>query len=123
MFASVGRAARITGAVLRHHANSSVQLDGDARTFSAVYACSAPNASPYGDVVTVFEHTLSMCVANVSRIVEGEVLMVVGPNWPAGQRCRITTDVVPDAGGWAVFVIVPLPSSPIPIAQDGADHV
>ena len=109
MFAAVDRAARINGAVHRHHANATIQRVGDVQAWSVLYACNAPDSSsPFADVVTTPTHSISMCVINVPDLAEGDKLTVTHSQWPTGQLCRVTTPVVPDAGGWASFVVVPL---------------
>ena len=100
---------RLNTTVLRHLANSTVQLVGASVVVSAVYDALTPTGSPYTDVATIQQHSISACVLGMGGdVVEGSVLVVATRNWPAGQRCRITTSVEPDAGGWATFDVVPI---------------
>ena len=59
------------------------------------------------DMATVPAHRLSLCVVSLGDLAEGDALVVTTAHWPAGQACRITTPVAPDAGGWARFDVVP----------------
>ena len=58
------------------------------------------------EVATIPVHTVSLCVANTPGIAEGSTGLTVG-----GKTCRITSPVVPDAGGWASFTVT-FPSGP-----------
>ena len=52
------------------------------------------------DAATLVVHTVSLCVANCPGIAEGSAGLTVG-----GKPCRVTSPVVPDAGGWASFTV------------------
>ena len=58
------------------------------------------------DAATIVTHTVSLCVANCPGIAEGSAGLTVG-----GKPCRVTSPVVPDAGGWASFTVT-FPSGP-----------
>ena len=112
-FAASDRASRINDAVLRHHCNASVQLTPGGQSVQALYECLSldtgimADRSPFADMATVPAHRLSLCVVSLGDLAEGDALVVTTAHWPAGQACRITTPVAPDAGGWARFDVVP----------------
>ena len=109
MYLAVDRSARINGAVLRHHANASIAVAGSDVERPAQYECLQAERSPFEDVVTVPVHRLSLEMAG--DLSEGDELLVCNMQWPNGRRCQITTEVVPDAGGWATFDVVLLGTS------------
>ena len=106
-FAASDRASRINDAVLRHHCNASVQLIPGGQSVQALYECLSLDTGILADMATVPAHRLSLCVVSLGDLAEGDALVVTTAHWPAGQTCRITTPVAPDAGGWARFDVVP----------------
>ena len=56
--------------------------------------------------MTAVRCTVSLCSANCPGIAEGSAGLTVG-----GKPCRVTSPVVPDAGGWASFTVT-FPSGP-----------
>ncbi len=106
-FAASDRASRINDAVLRHHCNASVQLTPGGQSVQALYECLSLDTGILADMATVPAHRLSLCVVSLGDLAEGDALVVTTDHWPAGQACRITTPVAPDAGGWARFDVVP----------------
>lgn len=101
--------SRLNGAVQQRLSNATVQLAPGAPAWAASYAVQLPEGSPFADVASVPVHTLSMWLSGIGDLAEGGELIVTTRAWPAGQRCRITTPVVPDASGWATFDMVLLP--------------
>ena len=65
------------------------------------------------DAATIVTHTVSLCVANCPGIAEGSAGLTVG-----GKPCRVTSPVVPDAGGWASFTVT-FPSGPPAAGRGG----
>ncbi len=98
----------VTQGVQQHLANASVGLMAGGPTVGALYDSEAPQGSPFQDVATAARHMLSLCIVGLGDVAEGDEVIVTTRQWPAGQRCRITTPVEPDAGGWAVFEVVPV---------------
>ena len=118
MFAAVDRSARIIGAVLRHHANATIQLVGETQTWPVVYGCKSPENTPFADVATVPVYTVSMNVSALAGLAEGDELVLACAGFPSGQLCQITTEVVPDAAGWATFDVVPMAVQDVGGADD-----
>ena len=58
------------------------------------------------DAVTAVRHTVSMCVANAPGIAEGSAGLSVD-----GVVHLVSGPVVPDAGGWATFTVIPMGAS------------
>ncbi len=110
----VARQDRLQGALLRHLANATIQRAQGGAVQSALYDSALPEGSPFGDVATVARHWISTNVATLSGLAEGVEIIATTRAWPAGQRCRIATPVVPDAGGWATFDVVPVPVVRVP---------
>ncbi|EPD40856.1 MULTISPECIES: hypothetical protein [Delftia] len=54
------------------------------------------------DTVSASRLTVAMCVANAPGIAEGERGLVVD-----GEPYIVTSPVIPDAGGWATFAVMP----------------
>lgn len=103
------RESRLNGAVQRHLANATVQLTAGGPAWAAAYALDQPDRSPFAEAATVPQHTVSMWLAGVGDLAEGGDVILTTRHWPEGQPCRISTAVVPDASGWATFIVVPLP--------------
>lgn len=99
--------SRLNGAVQQRLSNATVQLAPGAPAWAASYAVQLPESSPFADVASVPVHTLSMWLAGLGDLAEGDELILTTRHWPAGQPCRVSTAVVPDASGWAVFAVVP----------------
>ncbi len=59
-----------------------------------------------GEAVTAVRHTVSMCVANAPGIAEGSTGLSVD-----GVVHLVSGPVVPDAGGWATFTVIPMGAS------------
>lgn len=97
----------VTQGVQQHLANATVSLVAGGPSVSALYDCGTPPDSPFQAAATVSRHTLSLCIVNLGDVAEGDELIVTTRQWPEGQRCRITTPVEPDAGGWATFSVHP----------------
>lgn len=55
------------------------------------------------DVVSAVRLTVAMCVANAPGIAEGARGLVVD-----GRSYIVSSPVIPDAGGWATFTVMPL---------------
>lgn len=95
-------------------ANALVQRTEDGPAWAAMYDVALPERSPFADAATVPQHTVSLWLAGLGSLAEGEQIVLTTPQWPAGQPCRITTPVVADASGWATFDVVPIPPAPAP---------
>lgn len=54
------------------------------------------------DTVSASRQTVAMCVANAPGIAEGERGLVVD-----GKPFIVSSPVIPDAGGWAMFAVMP----------------
>lgn len=105
---AVDRVARIRSAVERAHANAMGTWHGSPVTFGVIWDRGLADGGGYlTDVATVEQNTVSLCVVNTPGIAEGSTALTVD-----GQPCRITGPVVPDAGGWATFPVVFLPTGP-----------
>lgn len=109
MLLATSRQDRINGAVARAHANATVQLTASGPAWAAAYDVALPEASPFADAATVPQYTVSMWLQGIGDLAEGDEIILTTAHWPLGQRCRVSTSVVPDSGGWAVFSVVPLP--------------
>ena len=90
------RAARVRNAGTRQHANAMATWQGGAEAFGVIFRRSAGDFM--GDVVTVAECTVAMCVANAPGIAENSKGLCIN-----GQHCVVSGSVVPDASGWATF--------------------
>lgn len=93
-------------------ANATVQRTPGGPAWAAMYDVALPDRSPFADAATVPQHTVALSLAGVGDLAEGDPITLTTPQWPTGQPCRITTAVVADASGWAVFDVVPLPAAP-----------
>lgn len=100
--------SRLNVAVQQRLSNATVQLTAGGAAWAASYATELPERTAFADVADVPAHILSMWLAGIGDLAEGGELIITTRAWPTGQRCRITTPVVPDAGGWATFEVVPL---------------
>ena len=95
-----------SAAVLRHLANASGAWHGGP-PFALLWDTQQQDDGGYlTDAATIVTHTVSLCVANCPGIAEGSAGLTVG-----GKPCRVTSPVVPDAGGWASFTVT-FPSGP-----------
>lgn len=97
---------RVNRAVTQHLANASVQRVMGGPECAASYELEQPERSPFADVATVPEHTISMTLADIGDLAEGDSLILTTRHWPGGQLCRISTPVQMDASGWASFAVV-----------------
>lgn len=102
--------SRLNSAVQQRLSNATVQLTPGAPAWAATYATELPERTPFADVADVPVHTLAMWLEGIGDLAEGAELIVTTRSWPAGQRCQVTTPVVPDSSGWATFEVVPLPA-------------
>lgn len=105
---------RLNSAVQQRLSNALVQRTPGGPAWAAMYDVALPERSPFADAATVPQHTVSLWLAGLGSLAEGEQIVLTTPQWPAGQPCRITTPVVADASGWATFDVVPLPPAPAP---------
>lgn len=101
--------SRLNSAVQRRLSNATVQLAADGPAWAVAYDVALPEASPFADAATVPQHTVSMWLQGIGDLAEGGEIILTTGHWPLGQRCRVSTPVVPDSSGWAVFSVVPLP--------------
>jgi hypothetical protein len=101
------RSSRVRDAMVRHHANASLSILAGGVQCSVIYRRLTPQANPFDETATVPVHQVSACVAGIGALVEGAVVYLSTSEWPNGRPVRITTPVVLDAGGWAVFEVVP----------------
>ena len=87
-------------AALRHLANASGAWHGGP-PFALLWDTQQQDDGGYlTDAATIVTHTVSLCAANCPGIAEGSTGLSVG-----GKPCRVTSPVVPDAGGWASFTV------------------
>lgn len=89
--------AALGAAVALRLANASASWRGGAPL--PVVLDTAPSDA-FGEVVTAALHTVSLDVGKAPGIAEGDELHI------NGRRCRVSGEVVPDAGGWASFPVV-----------------
>lgn len=100
--------------VTHHLANASVERATGGPACAASYELEQPDRSPFADVATIPEHTISMTLADIGDLAEGDSLILTTRHWPGGQLCRISTPVQMDASGWTSFAVVPLaPVQPV----------
>lgn len=100
---------RTNGAVAQRLSNAMLQLTATGPAFACIYEATLPEGSPFADVATTLQHSVSVWLPQGEDVSEGGVVYLTTARWPSGQACRITTPVDFDATGWASFEVIPLP--------------
>lgn len=104
---SLDRSARVRDAVTRHHANAMLQIAAGGTAFACIYEATRPEGSPFDEVATTLQHSVSVWLPEGEDVAEGSQVILTTARWPAGKACQITTPVDVDATGWARFDVVP----------------
>ena len=100
---------RTNGAVAQRLSNAMLQLTATGPAFACIYEAARPEGSPFADVATTLQHSVSVWLPQGEDVAEGGLVVLTTARWPSGQACRITTPVDFDATGWASFDVIPLP--------------
>ena len=100
---------RLNSAVTQRLSNAMLQLTATGPAFACIYEAALPEGSPFADVATTLQHSVSVWLPQGEDVAEGGVVYLTTARWPSGQACRITTPVDFDATGWASFEVIPLP--------------
>ena len=100
---------RTNGAVTQRLSNAMLQLTATGPAFACIYEATRPDGSPFADVATTLQHSVSVWLPEGEDVAEGSQVILTTARWPAGKACRITTPVDTDATGWASFDVIPLP--------------
>lgn len=100
---------RTNGAVTLRLSNAMLQLTATGTAFACIYEATLPEGSPFDDVATTLQHSVSAWLSQGLSVCEGDQVILTTSQWPSGKACRITTAVDIDATGWATFDVIPLP--------------
>ena len=100
---------RLNGAVTQRLSNAMLQLTATGPAFACIYEATLPEGSPFADVATTLQHSVSVWLPEGEDVAEGSQVILTTARWPAGKACQITTPVDFDATGWASFDVIPLP--------------
>lgn len=100
---------RLNSAVTQRLSNAMLQLTATGPAFACIYEATLPEGSPFADVATTLQHSVSVWLPEGEDVAEGSQVILTTARWPSGQACRITTPVDIDATGWASFDVIPLP--------------
>lgn len=100
---------RLNSAVTGRLSNATLQLSQGAPAWACIYEAARPEGSPFTDVATTLQHSVSVWLPQGEDVAEGGLVVLTTARWPSGQACRITTPVDIDATGWASFEVIPLP--------------
>ncbi len=100
---------RTNGAVTQRLSNAMLQLTATGPAFACIYEATLPEGSPFADVATTLQHSVSVWLPEDEDVAEGGHVILTTARWPSGQACRITTPADTDATGWASFDVIPLP--------------
>ena len=100
---------RLNGAVTQRLSNAMLQLTATGPAFACIYDATLPEGSPFADVATTLQHSVSVWLPEGEDVAEGSQVILTTARWPAGKACQITTPVDVDATGWASFDVIPLP--------------
>lgn len=98
---------RLNDVVSQHLSNAMLQLTATGPAFACIYEATRPEGSPFADVATTLQHSVSVWLPQGQEVREGAQVILTTARWPSGQACRITTPVDIDATGWATFDVVP----------------
>ena len=91
--------SRLGAAVQRRLSNAIATWQGGSR-FGVLFDRDDEDYMP--ETVSAERLTVSMCVANAPGIAEGNSGLVVD-----GKPYIVSSPVIPDAGGWATFSVMP----------------
>lgn len=100
---------RLNDVVSQRLSNAMLQLTATGPAFACIYEATLPEGSPFADVATTLQHSVSVWLPDGEDVAEGSQVILTTARWPAGKACQITTPVDVDATGWASFDIIPLP--------------
>lgn len=100
---------RLTDVVTQRLSNAMLQLTATGPAFACIYEATLPEGSPFADVATTLQHSVSVWLPEGEDVAEGSQVILTTARWPAGKACQITTPVDVDATGWASFDVIPLP--------------
>ena len=99
---------RLNGAVTQRLSNAMLQLAAAGPAFACIYDAARPEGSPFADVATTLQHSVSVCLPDAESVLaEGGVVYLTTGRWPQGRECRIVTPVEVDSTGWASFNVMP----------------
>lgn len=100
---------RLNDVVSQRLSNAMLQLTATGPAFACIYEATLPEGSPFADVATTLQHSVSVWLPDGEDVAEGSQVILTTARWPAGKACQITTPVDVGATGWASFDIIPLP--------------
>lgn len=100
---------RLNDAVTQRLSNALLQLAVGGPAWACIYEATRPEGSPFDDVATTLQHSVSAWLSQGLSVCEGDQVILTTSQWPSGKACRITTPVDTDATGWASFDVIPLP--------------
>lgn len=100
---------RLNDVVTQRLSNAMLQLTATGPAFACIYEATLPEGSPFADVATTLQHSVSVWLPEGEDVAEGSQVILTTARWPAGKACQITTPVDVDATGWASFDVIPLP--------------
>ena len=100
---------RLNSAVTQRLSNAMLQLSATGPAWACIYEATRPEGSPFADVATTLQHSVSAWLSQGLSVCEGDQVILTTSQWPSGKACRITTAVDIDATGWATFDVIPLP--------------
>ena len=100
---------RLNDVVRQRLSNALLQRAVGGPAWACIYEATRPDGSPFADVATTLQHSVSVWLSQVLSVCEGDQVILTTSQWPSGKACRITTDVEIDATGWASFDVIPLP--------------
>lgn len=100
---------RLNDVVSQRLSNAMLQLTATGPAFACIYEATLPGGSPFADVATTLQHSVSVWLPEGEDVAEGSQVILTTARWPAGKACQITTPVDVDATGWASFDVIPLP--------------
>jgi len=99
---------RLNSAATQRLSNAMLQLSATGPAWACIYEATRPEGSPFADVATTLQHSVSVWLSQGLSVCEGDQVILTASKWPSGKACRITTPVDVDATGWASFDVSPL---------------
>lgn len=100
---------RLNSAATQRLSNALLQRAAGGPAWACIYEATRPEGSPFADVATTLQHSVSVWLSQGLSVCEGDQVILTTSQWPSGKACRITTEVDIDATGWASFDVIPLP--------------
>ena len=100
---------RVNSAATQRLSNALLQRAVGGPAWACIYEATRPDGSPFEDVATTLQHSVSVWLSQGLSVCEGDQVILTTSQWPSGKACRITTAVGIDAAGWATFDVIPLP--------------